>query len=128
MKICGVEVTDENCDDLSVIDGVTGSVRYSPKFNSLVLENATISTGDAMMYAIDYNSPNNDSFYIRVHGTCNVLSRQICIGYGGKGDYSSYIYIGSDATLNLGAPETTSGNTIAAIYESAPKRISIVGS
>ncbi|MDY4942677.1 MAG: hypothetical protein SO082_05700 [Candidatus Limisoma sp.] len=128
LKICGVEVTDENCDDLSVIDGVTGSVRYSPKFNSLVLENATISTGDAMMYAIDYNSPNNDSFYIRVHGTCNVLSRQICIGYGGKGDYSSYIYIGSDATLNLGAPETTSGNTIAAIYESAPKRISIVGS
>lgn len=38
-----VEVTSENCADLSVIDGVSGTVRFEPETYTLYLENATIT-------------------------------------------------------------------------------------
>ncbi len=38
-----VEVTSENCADLSVIDGVSGTVRFDPETYTLYLENATIT-------------------------------------------------------------------------------------
>ncbi len=42
--INGVEVTSENCDDLSVIEGVSGTVKYQPETKTLYMENATITT------------------------------------------------------------------------------------
>ena len=44
LKINGVDVTSENCNDLSVIDGVSGTVKYVPETKTLFLENATIAT------------------------------------------------------------------------------------
>ena len=43
LKIAGVDVTSENCNDLSVIDGVSGTVKYVPETKTLFLENATIA-------------------------------------------------------------------------------------
>ena len=46
LSICGTQVTDANASDLSVIDGVTGTVTFDPSTNTLTLNNATIvSTG-----------------------------------------------------------------------------------
>ena len=47
LRIAGVEVTSENCNDLSVIPGVSGTVKYVPEAKTLYLENATITGGDA---------------------------------------------------------------------------------
>ena len=42
IKIAGVEVTSENCADLSVIDGVSGKVSFDAATNTLTLDNANI--------------------------------------------------------------------------------------
>ena len=49
LMVAGVYVTNENCNDLSVIDGVSGTVKYVPETNTLYLENATI-TADYGIY------------------------------------------------------------------------------
>ena len=43
LTICGVDVTSANCGNLSVIDGVSGTVSYDPGNKLLTLQNATIS-------------------------------------------------------------------------------------
>ena len=42
-KIAGTQVTSANCNDLSVIDGVSGKVNYDHTTKTLTLDNATIS-------------------------------------------------------------------------------------
>lgn len=42
-KIAGTQVTSVNCNDLSVIDGVSGKVNYDHATKTLTLDNATIS-------------------------------------------------------------------------------------
>ena len=49
ITINGVYITDENCNDLSVIDGVSGTVKYDPETNTLTLENATIETANSCL-------------------------------------------------------------------------------
>ena len=44
--ICGTQVTSENCGDLSVIEGVNGTVTYDPTTNTLTLQRATINIGE----------------------------------------------------------------------------------
>ena len=55
LKIAGVQVTSTNCSDLSVISGVSGTVKYDPSTNVLTLENATIQidTTSALFSKID---------------------------------------------------------------------------
>ena len=43
LKICGTQVTSANCDDLSAIDGVEGTVKYDPDSKTLTLEGATLN-------------------------------------------------------------------------------------
>ena len=43
LTICGVEVTSANCNDLSKIDGVSGTAKYDPSNKVLTLQGATIS-------------------------------------------------------------------------------------
>ena len=43
LKICGTQVTSGNCSDLSVIDGVKGTVSYDPDNKTLTLEGATLN-------------------------------------------------------------------------------------
>ena len=44
LKICSTQVTSDNCSDLSVIDGVEGTVKYDPDSKTLTLEGATIKS------------------------------------------------------------------------------------
>ena len=55
LTICGVDVTSANCGNLSVIDGVSGTVSYDPGNKLLTLQNATISsnTDNAIVSYID---------------------------------------------------------------------------
>ena len=46
LKLCGRYVSDNNCNDLSIIPGVKGKVKYDPESYTLTLENATIHTTD----------------------------------------------------------------------------------
>jgi hypothetical protein len=43
LVICGTRVTDANKDDLSVINGVSGTVKYNPSTKTLTLDNATMT-------------------------------------------------------------------------------------
>ena len=46
LTICGTKVTSANCNDLSKINGVSGTVKYDPTTKVLTLQNAVIkSTG-----------------------------------------------------------------------------------
>lgn len=44
LAIAGKMITSENCNDLSVIEGVTGKASYDPATNTLTLENVTIQS------------------------------------------------------------------------------------
>ena len=67
LTICGVEVTSANCGNLSVIDGVSGTVSYDPGNKLLILQNATISydKNNAILSYID-------GLMIKVIGTNNL--------------------------------------------------------
>ena len=67
LTICGVDVTSANCDNLSVIDGVSGTVNYNPSNKLLTLHGATISsnTNNAILSYID-------GLMINVIGTNNL--------------------------------------------------------
>ena len=58
LYINGVGVTDMNAGDLSVIDGVSGTVNYDPSTNTLTLQNATIGYGGSYNGAIEQNIEN----------------------------------------------------------------------
>ncbi len=42
LQVAGKDVTDKNCNDLSVIDGVTGKITYDNATKTLTLDNANI--------------------------------------------------------------------------------------
>ena len=67
LTICGVDVTSANCNDLSKIDGVSGTVKYNPDKKVLTLQGATISsnTTNAILSYID-------GLKIKVIGTNNL--------------------------------------------------------
>ena len=69
LKIAGVTVTSANCSDLSVIDSVSGTVKYDPATKVLTLENATIQTNtDHVIIS------NIDGLTIKVIGTNNLTT------------------------------------------------------
>ena len=50
ISVAGVAVTKDNCNDLSVIDGVSGIVKYDGITRTLTLENATIAPGEKALW------------------------------------------------------------------------------
>ena len=62
LKICGTQVTSDNCGDLSVIDGVEGTVKYDPDSKTLTLEGATLNAENCLW-------SNIDGLTIKVSGT-----------------------------------------------------------
>ncbi|MGP1465577.1 MAG: DUF2436 domain-containing protein [Prevotella koreensis] len=72
LQICGKYVTFANCNDLSsVIDGVSGTVKYNPDNKVLTLEDATISSSDAVAI-ISYI----DDLTIKVIGENNLTTEE----------------------------------------------------
>ncbi|MBQ3673214.1 MAG: hypothetical protein II928_01930, partial [Paludibacteraceae bacterium] len=74
LRVCGTRVASTNCSDLSVINGVTGTVSYDPGRNVLTLENATLTTPDVTQ-AIWNQIPD---LKIVVKGACD-LNTPYCI-------------------------------------------------
>ena len=48
LLICGTQVTSANCKDLSVIAGVSGTVKYDPNTKILTLKKATLNAEENM--------------------------------------------------------------------------------
>ena len=108
--IAGTQVTDENRNDISNFDGVSGRVSYDHSSRILTLDNATITvTGED--YAI---ASNIDELTIRVIGTCTITTSgfsPIKTEYwnttitGGKlklsgSDFGLYLMSRASATIN----------------------------
>ena len=53
LKICDTQVTSDNCGDLSVIDGVEGTVKYDPDSKTLTLEGAKLTASPCIRSDID---------------------------------------------------------------------------
>ncbi len=77
LQIKGVDVTSENCNDLSVIDGVSGTVKYAPETKTLFLENATIAAGKDNVGIENYYW--KDSLTINVTGENKITSNMDAI-------------------------------------------------
>lgn len=68
LKVAGVDVTSDNCADLSVIDGVKGTVSYAPATKTLTLQDATIDKADE--FTIENISV--DGLKVNIVGTNNL--------------------------------------------------------
>ena len=68
LKVAGVDVTSDNCADLSVIDGVKGTVNYDPASKTLTLQDATIDKADE--FTIENISV--DGLKVNIVGTNNL--------------------------------------------------------
>ena len=88
LLVAGVQVTSANCSDLSVISGVSGTVKYDPSTKTLTLQNATIQTNTANAIFSEI-----DGLTIKVIGTNNLTT----------GDYS---------TLRFRKPLTITGGGV----------------
>lgn len=75
LSIAGIQVDSENCKDLTVINGVSGSVRYYPATKTLMLHNATINF-EGNENIIDSKI---DSLTIQVIGTCKLIAKNTAI-------------------------------------------------
>ena len=105
LAVGGKVVTSDNCNDLSEIDGVSGTVNYEPKTKTLTLQDATIE-GD-IMYAI---SSDIYGLKIKVLGTNKITAQAYGI------IFSRPTSIIGDGTLEIVASDesgiNTSGNTL----------------
>ncbi len=71
IKIADVGITSENCNDLSVIDGVSGTVTFDPETYTLTLDNATIRT-EYLSSAIDITELVTSQVTIVLKGENNI--------------------------------------------------------
>ena len=74
-SIAGVEVTSENCADLSVIPGVEGNLSYDPETRTLTMQDVTIETSGGRGILI-YSNMN---FTIKVLGNNSISTDYGCI-------------------------------------------------
>ena len=74
LKICGTQVTSDNCGDLSGIDGVEGTVKYDPDSKTLTLEDAKLNVEDKNGIWSDI-----DGLTIKVSGTNELNAKNAAI-------------------------------------------------
>ncbi len=91
LRIANVQVTSENCNDLSVISGVSGTVHYAPDTKTLTLEDATIN-------ASGNNVINSEivGLTIKVSGTNNLTNTRYAAFY-----FTKPMSIVGQGTLNV---------------------------
>ncbi len=92
LQINEVDVTSENCNDLSVIDGVSGTVKYAPETKTLYLENATIA---AVSYGI--TNVSIDGLTINVTG-----ENKITTAKSGIIAWNAVVHLGENSTIIKG--------------------------
>ena len=96
LKIADVEVTSENCKDLSVIEGVEGKISYNPETNTLTMQDATIDNVDNGIFI---NS--SEGLRIEVLGDNSITTKYVCIT-----GWASPCRIGGSGTLRLKSAES----------------------
>ncbi len=80
-KVAGTEVTSKNCNDLSVINGVSGTANYDPEKKTLYLKDAAIeTTGDVK--GIENSSA--DNLIINVTGDNTIKANHTAIVLNGN--------------------------------------------
>jgi arginine-specific protease argI polyprotein len=75
LAIAGNKVTSANCNDLSILDGVSGKVCYDPTNKVLTLQDATINTGGN----INAIYSKIDGITIKIIGTNNLKAQKAAI-------------------------------------------------
>ena len=95
-KIADVEVTSENCADLSVIEGVEGKISYNHETNTLTMQDATIDNVDNGIFI---NS--SEGLNIEVLGDNSITTENVCIT-----GWASPCRIGGSGTLRLKSAES----------------------
>ena len=70
IKVAGVIVTNTNCSDLSVIEGVSGKVSFDPDTKTLTLDNATIVSANE----VAIHNKKCDGLVIKVLGENNITA------------------------------------------------------
>ena len=98
LKICGTQVTSDNCGDLSVIDGVEGTVKYDPDSKTLTLEGAKLNAKNCLWSKID-------GLTIKVSGT-----NELNTGNG------TTIYLKAPMTITGGGTLNAESEKFVAIY------------
>lgn len=109
VKICGVQITNENKDDLTVIPGVSGTVSFNPGTKTLKLKDAVIETeGTGIL------NENADGLNIEVEGDCKINAGGDCISF----EIPSNIK-GASST-NMGSLTLNSAKASALLVNTAP--------
>ena len=90
LKVAGVDVTSDNCNDLSTIAGVTGTVKYDDATKTLTLQDATINSAND-----DGINSKIDGLKIQVNGSNTISAYYDAIGLYANGT------ITGTGTLNL---------------------------
>ena len=98
LKICDTQVTSDNCGDLSVIDGVEGTVKYDPDSKTLTLEGAKLNAKNCLWSKID-------GLTIKVSGT-----NELNTGNG------TTIYLKAPMTITGGGTLNAESEKFVAIY------------
>ena len=75
IKIADVDVTEKNCKDLSVIDGVDGKMSYDPETNTLTMEDVTINGS----YINGIVNRSVEGMKIKLVGNNTITTNEACI-------------------------------------------------
>jgi len=95
-KIAGVEVTSENCKDLSIIEGVEGKISYNPETNTLTMQDVIIDNVDNGIFI-----NGSEGLNIEVLGDNSITTENVCIT-----GWASPCKIGGSGTLRLKSAES----------------------
>ncbi len=106
--IAGAQVTSANCNDLSRISGVSGTVNYTPETKTLTLENARIRAGERVAivsYLKDLTVKVRGTNIVTSNGVAFSLTNSLTITGGGTLDVlspqnSAIIAFGCDLTID----------------------------
>ncbi len=88
LRINYQQVTSENCNDLSVLEGVSGTVKYEPETKTLFLENATITVErncieDSFLDSLTINVTGENNITTTDGGAINLYENHTTINGGG---------------------------------------------
>lgn len=109
VKICGVQITDENKDDLTVIPGVSGTVSFKPGTKTLLLKDAVIETeGTGIL------NESADGLNIEVQGDCKINAGDDCISLELPGN------IKGTSSTNMGSLTLNSAKASALLVNTSP--------
>ena len=96
IRIADVDVTTQNCKDLSIIEGVEGKISYNPETNTLTMQDVIIDNVDNGIFI-----NGSEGLNIEVLGDNSITTENVCIT-----GWASPCKIGGSGTLRLKSAES----------------------